>query len=306
MVSFEVGSLDSVKITQAVPKAESGAELDENDYPAFFATELRPVENGRVTFTLSKYPVFVEAESVPTTTELPFESSRFGIFGAYALEYRWFMQQMGFDDQGYWNWVDEHFENLGAHWTRSNTQLIWTLIDPNLDGNYIWDIITQPDSVITNVYDSSVEINWLGSIHIGLEPDGSFRNPLSHPTEWQNFLINAVDRYNGDGNNDLNEFVHVKYWQLGNEIFQLKEAGLTPYDYAEIVALSESAIHTVDPNAKICLAAPTYGNDVDLFRTKLSQSLQSEYYHRISNSDFQPCRAAHSQCDGAESADAGE
>ena len=76
MVSFEVGSLDSVKITQAVPKAESGAELDENDYPAFFATELRPVENGRVTFTLSKYPAFVEAESVPTTTDIGSSSCR--------------------------------------------------------------------------------------------------------------------------------------------------------------------------------------------------------------------------------------
>ncbi|NIA29626.1 MAG: T9SS type A sorting domain-containing protein [Actinobacteria bacterium] len=273
VISLEVGSMESVKITQVVPKAESGTELDENNYPAFFATELRPVENGRVTFTLSKNPVFVEAESVPTTTKLPFESSRFGIFGAYALEYPWFMQQMGFDESDYWNWVDQHFVNLGTHWTRSNTQLIWELIDPELDGNYIWNIITNPDSVITNVYDSPAGVNWLGSIHLGLEPDGSFRNPLDYPAEWQNFVMAVVDRYNGDGNNDLNEFVHVKYWQIGNEIFQLKEAGLTPYDYAEIVALSESAIHAVDPNAKICLAAPTYGNDVDLFLQLTIQAL---------------------------------
>jgi len=204
---------------------------------------------------------------------LSYESSRFGIFGAYALEYSWFMEQMGFDESDYWGWVDEHFLNLGAHWTRSNTQLIWTLIDPNLDGNYVWDNITLPDSVITNVYDSPAGVNWLGSIHLGLELDGSFRNPLDHPAAWQNFLMAFVDRYNGDGSNDLNEFVHVKYWQIGNEIFQLKNAGLTPDDYAEIVTMSESAIHAVDPEAKIGLVAPTNADDVDPFMQLTIQAL---------------------------------
>ncbi len=272
-VTLQVGSLDSVRVTQAVPDAESGADLNKNDYPAFFASATLPVINGTVTISLGETPVFVEAESLPTITELPFESSRFGIFGAYALEYRWFMRQMGFIDSDYWNWVDGHFVNLGTHWTRSNTQLIWALIDPDLDGNYVWNIITNPDGVITNVYDSPAGVNWLGSIHLGLEPDGSFRNPLDHPTEWQNFIMAAVDRYNGDGNNDLNESVHVKYWQFGNEIFQLKEANLTPDDYAEIVALSESAIHAVDPEAKICLVAPTNADAVDPFLQLTIQAL---------------------------------
>ena len=42
------------------------------------------------------------------------ENSKFGIFGAYATEYDWFQGQMGFSDTDYWNWVDNHFQNLGT------------------------------------------------------------------------------------------------------------------------------------------------------------------------------------------------
>jgi len=197
-----------------------------------------------------------------TVSAQEYEDSRFGIFGAYALEYNWFMGQMEFDDSDYWNWVDGHFENLGAHWTRSNTQLVWEVIEPELNGNYVWDIFSNPDSVITNIYDSPANVNWLGCFHVGMG-QGGFRNPLDYPDNWQNFLIAVVDRYNGDGNNDLNEYVNVKYWQIGNEIAALQEAGLLPEDYAEIVALSESAIHSIDPEAKICLVAPTAGFQVE-------------------------------------------
>jgi hypothetical protein len=216
---------------------------------------------------VSEEPLFIE--SAPS--HIPYESSRFGIFGAYALEYDWFMGQMGFDASEYWDWVDGHFEHLGAHWTRSNTQLIWELIEPDLDGNYVWEIPTNPDGVITNVCDSPAEVNWLGCIHVGMGRDG-LRNPLDHPARWQNFLKAVVDRYNGDGNNDLNSNVRVKYWQLGNEIFSLIDAGLTPEEYAEIVALSETAIRSVDPEAKICLIAPTTGKHVDPF---LEQSIRA-------------------------------
>lgn len=127
--------------------------------------------------------------------------SKFGIFGAYAIEYKWFQNQMGFTDTDYWNWVDGHFEILGAHWTRSNTQLIWDLIEPNHDGVYNWNIATNPDSVITKVYDSPAELNWLACIHV---PNISVRNILNNPIEWQNFLKAVVERYSGNGTNDLN------------------------------------------------------------------------------------------------------
>jgi len=189
------------------------------------------------------------------------ENSKFGIFGAYTTEYTWFQSQMGYSDTDYWNWVDNHFQNLGTHWTRSNLQLIWDLIEPNLDGVYNWNINTKPDSVITNVYDSPADVNWLGCINI---PSSSVRNVLSYPTEWQNFLEAVVERYNGDGVNDLNGFVNAKYWQIGNEIMGTQNS-YTSAEYAQIVALSVSAIHSIDPTAKICLVAPTQASTPDTF-----------------------------------------
>ncbi len=57
-----INNLDfsSVKITEAIPNAKSGVDLYAKDYPKFFTTETKPVVNGKVTFILSKNPVFVE------------------------------------------------------------------------------------------------------------------------------------------------------------------------------------------------------------------------------------------------------
>jgi hypothetical protein len=59
-ITLDVGDIESVKITEAVPDAESGVDLNENDYPGFFKTETKQVTDGKVTITLGKNPVFVE------------------------------------------------------------------------------------------------------------------------------------------------------------------------------------------------------------------------------------------------------
>ena len=67
IISIEVGDVDSVRVTRAVPDAESGVDLNENDYPAFFTSETRPVINGAATITLGENPVFVEPLATPTS-----------------------------------------------------------------------------------------------------------------------------------------------------------------------------------------------------------------------------------------------
>ena len=51
---------DSVKITEAIQNAESGADLNANDYPNFFKTEIKSISNGQITITLGNNPVFIE------------------------------------------------------------------------------------------------------------------------------------------------------------------------------------------------------------------------------------------------------
>ena len=141
------------------------------------------MRNIKITLRFCRIFLFIITMLSQTAIAQNYEDSKFGIFGAYAIEYNWFQNQMGFTDTDYWKWVDDHFENLGAHWTRSNTQLIWNLIEPNLDGVYNWNTITNPDSVITNVYDNPAAVKWLGCIHV---PNINVRNILNYPSEWQN------------------------------------------------------------------------------------------------------------------------
>jgi len=62
VATLEVGNRDSVKITAAIPTADSGAALDENNYPNFFASSVAASENGRVAIILGESPVFIETE----------------------------------------------------------------------------------------------------------------------------------------------------------------------------------------------------------------------------------------------------
>lgn len=201
---------------------------------------------------------------------IPYENSRFGIFGAYAAnEYGYFKGRMGFTDTQYWNWVNNHFQNLGAHWTRSNLQLVWDFIEPTLDSAYNWN--PQPfmtDSVIVNVYKPGNQVHWLGVFHEGglfvrrPGPQPPLRDPLSDTLRYRRFVQNVVERYDGDGFGDVNAYVKVKYWQIGNEIpFSATTENRTKY--VRWVKIASSAIRNADSTAKIVLIAPTGGFSLD-------------------------------------------
>ena len=169
---------------------------------------------------------------------------------------------MGFTDTQYWNWVNGHFQNLGAHWTRSNLQLVWDFIEPKLDSAYNWN--PQPfmtDSVIVNVYKPGNQVHWLGVFHEGRlfqrpGPQAPLRDPLSDTLRYKRFVRNAVERYDGDGSRDVNPYVRVKYWQIGNEV----PFSATPEHrskYVRLVKAASNAIRSADNTANIVLIAPT-------------------------------------------------
>ncbi len=63
MITAEVLDVDlttNALITKAVPDADSGAYLIEDDYPDFFETETEIVFNGQVNIILGENPVYVE------------------------------------------------------------------------------------------------------------------------------------------------------------------------------------------------------------------------------------------------------
>lgn len=201
---------------------------------------------------------------VPSASDASWESP-FGIFGAYAIEYPSFQRRMGFSNQAYWDWVDGHFEKLGAHWTRSNLQLIWDIVEPVIGNGYVWNNQMQSDSVVRRVSSSPTRVHWVGVFHEGggMRSDRpALRLPMSYPSEYARFVRDAVERYDGDGKDDL-PGASVKYWQVGNEYPFLERAGRTMADYLAWARLTSSAIKEADPDARVMLIAATQGLRVE-------------------------------------------
>ncbi|GEM_PF-1721557 len=219
---------------------------------------------------------------------LPYENSRFGIFGAYAAnEYGYFKTRMGFTDTRYWNWVNGHFQNLGAHWTRSNLQLVWDKIEPVLDSAYNWN--PQPfmtDSVIINVYKTGNQIHWLGVFHEGSlfprtpPPPNPLRDPLGDTVRYKRFVQNVVERYSGDGYQDVNPYVKVRYWQIGNEIPPAATDSMR-MNYVKWVKITSRAIHSADSSAKIVLIAQTQGFSLEPWLRAVILALGNNNYFKV-------------------------
>lgn len=208
--------------------------------------------------------------------------SPFGIFGAYALEYSSFQNRMGFDANAYWDWVDEHFQALGAHWTRSNLQLIWDFIEPEIGQGYHWQNQFYTDPIITRVSESPASVHWVGVFHEGGASNDpskpSLREPMDYPEEYSQFVKAAVERYDGDGTDDLDPAVRVKYWQVGNEYPFWEREGRTLAEYLAWARLTAAAIKEADPEARVVLIAETQGSTVELWLRRAIEELAPIHY----------------------------
>lgn len=204
-----------------------------------------------------------------------YEDSAFGIYGAYAPAFDWFREQAGFTDNEYWEWVDGHMANLNAHWTRSNLQLSWDFIEPILGQGYNWDNEMETDESVERIYAAESGVHWLGTFDGGCACSAK-RNPLDYPDEFADFVRAAVERYDGDGKDDIPGGARVKYWQVENEIEDWTDGGRTVDEYAEFVRLVRDAALAADPDAKIVLVAATDSLQTDAFLIDAIELLAAE------------------------------
>jgi hypothetical protein len=82
-----------------------------------------------------------------------------------------------------------------------------------------------------------------------------------NPSNWvayQTFVKAIVERYNGDGVNDMpGLIIPIKYWEVMNEPdLQLCFYRQGPTEYAKLLTETSKAIRTADPEAKILIAGP--------------------------------------------------
>ena len=188
----------------------------------------------------------------PATSASLTSASRFGVFGAFtAFELRPFCQAAGFSEDDYMAWASTHMKELGAHWTRSNLQFVWDEIEPTVGGARDWNAM-EADDIIRAVYAPGNEVHFLAVFLTGR----NLRNPLDRPDEYKAFVRAAVERYDGDGVDDLAAGVRVTHWQVGNEVFEWERTGRGAQEYAAWVRLVREGALAADPDARIVLMAP--------------------------------------------------
>lgn len=184
-----------------------------------------------------------------------YEESPFGIMAAFDMSTLTYI-----DTQDKIAWAGNHFRNLGAKWSRGAGEFItWSKIEPVLGGGYDW---SNSDEVLKRVYENGGDnFNMVVIVSPTRETKGSKRGSIdikpSEEEDFKKFVKAAVERYDGDGIDDFDSDIKVKYWQAANEPFPRgwEDSGGTVDGYARFVELLSQSAKEADPDAKIILGA---------------------------------------------------
>ena len=194
-----------------------------------------------------------------------YEQSHFGFFSAYKS----------------YPFMDE----LGVHWERPHPgPFIWGAIEKERGGAYDW---SQVDNYVRNAQKNGVQIvatiwpyaDWdQQQCHVKLPSSprllfsaqlGDYRGKPCDAGAYQQFVKALVDRYDGDGKNDMPGLKYpIKYWEVDNEP---DVAGGSLFfkgnpqtkDYLELLQETHDAIKQTDPDAKVLNGGIAYLNQQD-------------------------------------------
>lgn len=157
------------------------------------------------------------------------------------------------------SWYPEYMtvmNNLGVKWGLygATFSFNWNLIQGSgKKGEFNW---SRHDSLVK--YTQSNNVHMIG-ILIAAEPGfskGQHKN-RAHPlpqnmAEYRNFVRAVVDRYNGDGINDMPGLKYpIEYWLIENEPLSPKMFNGTGADYAVILHAAYETIKSFSPDTKV-------------------------------------------------------
>ncbi len=188
-------------------------------------------------------------------------ASAFGVFAGFTREFTPYEQATGLTHAQYLSWAGEQYRALGAHWTRSNLQLIWDQLEPELGQGYDWFNEMGTEECFSAA--AAAGVHYLAVFHEGGILDEGLRDPLRRTAEYQRFVRDVVERYDGDGRDDAPGGIRIKHWQVGNEtprIAALPDAARVYADWFEITA---AAVRQADPTAALVLIGSTDSSTVD-------------------------------------------
>lgn len=210
-------------------------------------------------FTLLTFILFISPNIIGSLSAFDntiiSEDSPFGIMDAFELNHPSFVRNMGFTDDQYLQWAGNQLRYLGVKWSRGSARIIWELVEPELGKGYNW---SQIDKALKDAYRN-------GGDHFNMvvviSPSRSRGSPpdinKSEEEYFKKFVQSAVERYDGDGVDDFDSNIKVKYWQAYAEPFprQWVRGGGTIDGYIRFLELLSGAAKEADPQAKIVLGA---------------------------------------------------
>lgn len=159
---------------------------------------------------------------------------------------------------------------LGVHWHREGLYMFWSLVqpDPKVPA-YDWEPV---DELVASVPPEICQVwNIAAVIPPLLSRDSAYAKAHTYaPLDKESyaaFVRAAVERYNGDGVNDMPGLRSpIKFWQVENE-----PSAQDPAGFAELVRLSYQAIKSADPEAQVLLGGATGFGPVDNYLREFDQ-----------------------------------
>ena len=240
-VILDVGGINSVKVTEAVPKYESGQEV--TDYSTAFNTETKTASGGKVTIVLGENPVFVERNA----GEINYEDSPFGFNFGYKLS--------------------DYVSDLGIKWIRGNA--VWGKIQSKEDienGIYNWDL-TEMEWGYNSCPGNTNFLITLSILGTPVSGSGSYipNSGVYTDTSWINFTKAVVNRYKN----------RVKYFQVENE----PKPYMT--DFAEFQQITYNAIKEECPECQVLMGGVFWGkgslSEWDMLNQQILIDLNGNY-----------------------------
>lgn len=182
-----------------------------------------------------------------------------------------------------------HVQDIGVRWIRLTSDIYWSKVQPTKEyavkSLYDWFLF----DILCGRLPSGV--NTLGTISVGKERiKKNTWQFISKDAEekYLEFVKKVVDRYNGDGKNDMTGLNNpIKYWQIENEPAVYYDPRFDWQGFSHLVEITYKAIKEEDPESKIALGGLAGGNAVnnydDLFYPIFLRQLKDFYFPLLKN-----------------------
>ncbi len=222
-------------------------------------------------------------------TWTPSESSHFGVDGFETADFFLLTPQQL--DNAY-RWEASGLRNMNMAWNRTLSptggQFRWNVVEA-VQGTYDW---SKPDAFVNRIQAEGLQL--LVLVHPFAQWDQPGKNDMNYDkpnnmTAFKRFIAKLVERYDGDGVNDMPGLLYpIKYYEIGNEpeLQTFGDAPGTYNDFMETVKAARDTAKIVYPDVKIVIggATPIYDsrgflNQVDSFwKGALNRSNAGSYF----------------------------